>query len=123
MQHRAMMRLNSMQNAVIMITNNGMGKADETLQQKLMGKYLELIQLNASLPNAICFYTDGVKLVVTDSPVLEQLKALEGAGVRLIVCSTCLDYFDLTDQVQVGIVGGMTDIIEAQVKADKVITL
>jgi len=112
-----------MQDTIIMLTNNGMGKADETLQHKLVSKYLELIQMNGSLPNAICFYTDGVKLVVTGSPVLEQLKALEKAGVRLIVCSTCLEYFDLTDQVQVGIVGGMTDIIGAQVKADKVITL
>ena len=64
-----------MQNTIILITNNGMGKADETLQQKLIGKYLELIQQNGSLPNAICFYTDGVKLVVAGSPVLEQLKA------------------------------------------------
>jgi len=112
-----------MQNTVIMITNNGMGKADETLQQKLAGKYLEILQLNDSLPNAICFYTDGVKLVVEDSPVLEQLKSLENAGVHLIICSTCLEYFDLTEKVQVGIVGGMTDILEAQVKADKVITL
>ena len=112
-----------MKDTVVQITNNGMGKADETLQQKLIGKYLELIQQNDSLPNAICFYTDGVKLVVEGSPVLEQLKALEDAGVRLIVCSTCLEYFDLTDKVKVGIVGGMTDIIEAQAKADKVITL
>jgi hypothetical protein len=29
----------------------------------------------------------------------------------------------LQDQVEVGIVGGMTDIIEAQWRADKVITL
>ena len=112
-----------MKDTIIQITNNGMGKADETLQQKLVGKYLELIQLNDTLPNAICFYTDGVKLVVEGSPVLEQLKSLEEKGVRLIVCSTCLEYFNLSDKVQVGIVGGMTDIIEAQVKAEKVITL
>ena len=112
-----------MKDTVIQITNNGMGKADETLQQKLVGKYLELIQLNDSLPNAICFYTDGVKLVVEGSPVLEQLKSLGEKGVRLIVCSTCLEYFNLIDKVKVGIVGGMTDIIEAQVKAEKVITL
>jgi len=29
----------------------------------------------------------------------------------------------LADQVQVGIVGGMTDIIEAQIRAEKVITI
>jgi len=55
--------------------------------------------------------------------VLGQLKALEEKGVRLIVCSTCLEYFNLVDKVKVGIVGGMTDIIEAQMKAEKVITL
>ena len=112
-----------MKNTVIQITNNGMGNADEALQHNLIKKYLELIQLNDSLPNAICFYTDGVKLVVEGSSVLDQLGALEAKGVRLIVCSTCLDYFKLTDKVQLGIVGGMTDIIEAQVKAEKVITL
>ena len=113
----------TMENTIILITNNGMGKADETLQQKLIGKYFELIQQNDTLPSAICFYTDGVKLVVEGSPVLEQLKALEEAGVRLIVCSTCLEYFGLSEKVKVGIVGGMGDIIEAQVQAEKVITL
>ena len=123
MRHQLMRKEDELINTVILITNNGMGKADETLQQKLIGKYLELLQQNDSLPNAICFYTDGVKLVVEGSPVLNQLKSLEEAGVRLIVCSTCLEYFGLTDKVKIGIVGGMADIIEAQVKAEKVITL
>jgi hypothetical protein len=38
------------------------------------------------------------------------------------VCSTCLNYLKLADQRQVGIVGSMADIIEAQWRADKVIT-
>jgi hypothetical protein len=112
-----------LQNTVIQITNNGMGKGDQALQHKLIGKYLELIQMYADLPNAITFYTDGVKLVVEGSPVLQQLRALEGKGVRLIICSTCLEHYGLSEKVQVGIVGGMTDIIEAQVKAEKVITV
>ncbi|MBN1450452.1 MAG: DsrE family protein [Anaerolineales bacterium] len=112
-----------MKDTVIQITNDGMGKGDPALQHKLIVKYLELVQMNASLPNAITFYTDGVKLAVEGSPALEQLRALESKGVRLIVCSTCLEYYVLTDKVKVGIVGGMTDIIEAQEKADKVITL
>lgn len=112
-----------MQNTVIQITSNGMGKGDQALQHKLIVKYLELIQMNETLPNAIAFYTDGVKLVVEGSPALEQLRALESKAVRLIVCSTCLEYYGLADQVRVGLVGGMTDIIEAQTKAEKVITL
>jgi intracellular sulfur oxidation DsrE/DsrF family protein len=112
-----------MQDTIIQITNYGMGKGDQALQLKLVAKYLELIKLNENLPAAICFYTDGVHLAVSGSPVLEQLRALESAGVRMIVCSTCLEHYNLSDQVEVGIVGGMTDIIEAQLKAVKVITL
>jgi intracellular sulfur oxidation DsrE/DsrF family protein len=112
-----------MEDTVIQITNDGMGRGDLALQHKLIVKYLELIQVNETLPNAITFYTDGVNLVVDGSPALEQLQALENKGVRLIICSTCLEHYGLSEKVRVGIVGGMTDIIEAQVKAEKVITL
>ena len=43
--------------------------------------------------------------------------------MHLIICGTCLNHYNLADKVQVGVVGGMTDIIEAQWRADKVITL
>jgi hypothetical protein len=108
---------------VLLVTNDGMGRATTELQYKLIGTYLRLLDEHAMLPTAICFYTDGVKLVVEGSPVLDQLKSLEAKGVHLIVCSTCLNYFGLEDKVKVGIVGGMTDIIEAQWRAGKVITL
>ena len=112
-----------MKDTVILVTNNGMGKADLALQHKLAAKYFELLMQNTHLPAAICFYADGVKLTVSGSPVLDQLKALEAKGVHLILCSTCLDFYGLSDQIQVGIVGGMTDIVEAQTKASKVITI
>ena len=108
---------------LILVTHEGMGKAEIELQIKLFGSYLTLLNESDYLPSVIAFYADGVKLIVESSPVLEQLKTLEERGVRLIVCSTCLNYFNLTDKVQTGIVGGMTDIIEAQWRADKVITI
>ena len=112
-----------MQNTIILVTSNGIGKADENLQQLLAEKYFQLLLQNGSLPAAICFYTDGVKLICEGSPVIEQLHSLESQGVRLIICSTCLNYFNLSEKVQAGIVGGMGDILDAQIKADKVITL
>ena len=108
---------------VILITRQGMGEAEQPLPLKLIQTYLMLLNDSDTLPEVICFYTNGVKLVVEGSPILELLQTIESKGVRLILCSTCLNYFGLTDKVQVGIVGGMTDIIEAQRKADKVISL
>ena len=108
---------------VILINRNGMGEAVQDLQHKLIGTYLKLLDDHNILPGAICFYTEGIYLVVEGSPVLETLQSLENKGVRLIICSTCLNYFKITDQVKVGIVGGMGDILEAQGRAAKVITL
>lgn len=121
--HLASPLASSLADTVLVITREGMGSADTALQHKLLDKYLRLLVENGSLPAAICFYTDGVKLVVEGSPELQQLSQLEKNGVRLIICSTCLDYFGLTDKVRVGFVGGMPDILEAQVRASKVITL
>jgi hypothetical protein len=108
---------------VILVTRNGMGEAESALQQKLVSTYFKLLDESNIFPAAICFYADGVRLVVDGSPVLDSLKSLEAKGVRLILCSTCLGYFNLTDQVRVGIIGGMTDIIEAQRRAAKVISI
>ncbi len=108
---------------VVLITRNGMGDAEPALQLKLISTYFKLLDENNLLPAAICFYANGVHLVVDGSPVLDLLKSLEAKKVRLILCSTCLTYYNLTDRVQVGIVGGMTDIIEAQRLAGKVISL
>jgi hypothetical protein len=108
---------------VLMITRNGMGEAEPALQLKLISTYFKLLDENNLLPGVICFYADGVHLVVEGSPVLETLRSLEHKGIRLILCNTCLNYYNLAGKVQVGIVGGMTDIIEAQRRAEKVINL
>jgi len=108
---------------VILINRNGIGEADPVLQLRLVGTYLKLLDENNILPGAICLYTEGVHLAVDGSPVLEVLQSLEKKGVRLILCSTCLNYYNLAERVKVGIIGGMGDIIEVQRLAAKVITL
>jgi len=109
--------------SILLITRYGMGNAEPELMLKVLETYLRLLDENDILPAAICFYTDGVKLAVTGSPMLDTLRSLESKGVHLILCNTCLNHFNLTNEVQVGIVGGMPDIIEAQRMAAKVITL
>lgn len=110
-------------NTVLVFTHNGLGAAPAELQQKLVAKFLQLNLDANTLPAKILFYTDGVKLACEGSPVINELKALNERGVELILCSTCLDYFGLRDKVQVGVVGGMPDIIEALNAAGKVISL
>jgi hypothetical protein len=113
----------SANDTAILVTNYGMGNGPEELRLMLMTKYLQLLVPDEYLPSVICFYSDGVKLLVDGSPVLELLKMLEKKGVRLIVCSTCINYYGIAGKIKTGIVGGMTDIIESQHRAAKVISI
>lgn len=100
-----------------------MGNADKFLQHKLIKSYLKLLIESEELPDVITFYTEGVKLTVDGSPVLEELQTLSDKGVLLFICSTCLNYYGIADKVRVGLQSHMPDILAVQQKADKVITL
>lgn len=109
---------------VFIFNTYGMGQTgDAELKLKLAKKFLALLAESGALPAQLCFYTDGVKLCVNGSPVLDELRALAGKGVELVLCSTCLETFGLRDQVAAGVVGGMGDIIAALTGAESVITL
>ena len=108
---------------LVVFKRNGIGQADAELQLHVAGVWLTVSLENDKLPGAIAFYTEGVKLACEGSPVLEQLRAMEAKGVRLILCKTCVDAFGLADKVAVGVVGGMGDIFAAQTHAAKVVSL
>ena len=65
----------SLADSIILVTQAGMGSAPPDLQQKLLGTYLGLLAEAGSLPAAICFYTEGVKLVVEGSPEVNWMEA------------------------------------------------
>jgi len=117
------MEIKRTSNTVILFSHNGMGDGPTELQQVLSRKYLSLTLESGNLPSKILFYTDGVRLACTGSPVLDLLATMETRGVELVLCKTCLDFFDLTGQVKVGVVGGMGDIVEAMQKAEKVVSV
>jgi hypothetical protein len=109
---------------VFVFNSYGMGQTDDAgLKIGLAKKFLALIADADPLPAQICFYTDGVKLCVNGSPVLDELRGLADKGVALVLCFTCLETFGLLDQVAVGVVGGMGDIITSIMGADNAVTL
>lgn len=110
-------------NTAIVFNNYGMGIATEELRLILAENYLSITLKENQLPGFILFYAEGVKLVAEGSPVIETLKAIEKRGTKLIVCKTCLNYYNLIEKIKTGIIGTMMDICEIQSNVDKVITL
>lgn len=106
----------------IVINRNGMGQAEPELSMTLIKNYLILLQ-EGDLPSYICFYAEGVKLTLADSPVVEELRALEKLGVTIFICKTCLNFYNALDKVGAGTIATMVDIMGAQTNCDKVIVL
>ena len=73
------------------------------------------------LPDKVICYNRGAFLTTQDPDTVKDLKKLEDAGVTVMTCGTCLDYYGLKEALKVGIVSNMYDIVEAQVGASLVI--
>ena len=113
----------SISSTVILLTREGLGSGAPELQLALLGKYLGLLLAGGLTPRALCFYTEGVHLVCEGSSLLEALRLLEQHGCRLLVCTTCLEFYGLKDKLRVGTACAMPDILSAQLEAAKVITV
>lgn len=108
---------------MVMCATDRMGFGDDDLGLKLMISYIRTLkEMGADLWRLV-FVNNGVKLAITGSAVLDDLRAYEDAGLKILVCGTCLDHFDLLDEKQVGETTNMLDIVTAMQLADKVINI
>ena len=71
----------------------------------------------------IILVNHGVRSAITQSRVLEQINKLVEQGTEILACGTCLDYYKLKDQLAVGRVTNMLEILENLTGRDKVITI
>ncbi len=95
---------------VVQITGSTMGSGDDELGALLLRSFLKTqIELDRP-PDAILFYNDGVKLCCSGSVLLDDLRQLKANGIEIIACGTCLNFFELSDQLEVGRVTDMLEI-------------
>ena len=109
--------------AVLVVSADVMGRGPEELGQILIRGFFHTLGEVEPLPETIVFFNSGVRLVAEGSPVVEDLQALQDAGIEILACGTCLDYFSLKERVAVGQVSNMYTIAETLLGAGKVISL
>lgn len=107
----------------VLITADRLGSGDDELGKKLMANYIKTLEEMGNSLWQLVFVNGGVRLATTDSAVLSELQGYERRGVQILVCGTCLEYFKLAEEKQVGQTTNMLDIISGMDVADKVITL
>ena len=99
------------------------GDGDRELGTNLMRMFFYTLAQGEDKPGAVLFMNAGVKLPTLDEQVAHHLKVLSDAGTEILVCGTCLNFYGLTDQLKVGAVSNMYDIVTRMQKAGKVISL
>jgi len=108
---------------MVMVANDCMGHGDDELGSKLMLSFLKTLKEMGEELWRLVFLNNGVKLTTGDAEVLPVLKEYEERGLHILVCGTCLTYFNLLDEKQVGETTNMLDIVTAMQLADKVINI
>lgn len=107
----------------IFVNKSTLGVGDEKLGHSLMKMFFYTLSEGTDFPKAILFMNDGVKVPTLNEQAADHLKELEEAGVELLICGACLDFYKLSDEVKVGTVSNMYHIVDMMKSASKVITL
>lgn len=96
---------------LLIIGTDTMGK-DEVLGKVLMNAFFETMKVYKEAPHTIFFLNAGVKLTTTNAETVNILKEIEGMGVEIYSCGTCLKHYNLETELKVGHRGTTNHIVE-----------
>jgi selenium metabolism protein YedF len=106
---------------LVQITADTMGSGDDELGGLLLRSFVKTQAELENPPEAILFYNNGVRLCCEGSLLLDDLRALETSGIEIIACGTCLNFFELADELAVGRVTDMLEIAGRLAGAGRVV--
>lgn len=106
---------------LVQITAATMGTGDDDLGRLLMRSFVKTQMQLEKKPDAMVFYNDGVRLCCEGSLLVEDLRSIAEAGVEIIACGTCLNFFNLADKLAVGRGTDMLEIASLLAGAGRVV--
>lgn len=106
----------------VFIGRETIGEGEEELGRNLMRMFFYTLTESEELPSHIMFMNGGVRLLVEDEQVIDHIKVLKEKGVNILVCGTCLNFYGISDRLQIGTVSNMYDIVSVMQSAGKIIS-
>jgi len=106
---------------VLLIAKDEFGQGPSDLGGVLMRSFLKVLGGSEARPERAIFMNAGVRLTTEGSEVLDDIQALEDAGVEILSCGTCLDYFGLKEKLKIGKPTNMNETVAALMTADHVV--
>lgn len=103
---------NSLDDTCVFISSDKMGSGNDELGNVLIKGFIYTLTETKPYPKSILLVNGGVRLSAEIEATIENLKILEEAGVEILSCGTCLDYYGLKENLQVGTVTNMYTIVD-----------
>ena len=108
----------------VFFNTNAIGTNDSELGGNLAKMAIFTLSESERVPSYVLFMNEGVKLPAGDEPqIVENLNTLIEKGTQVLVCGTCLNFYGIKDDLKVGTVSNMYDILGAMQEVSKVIKL
>lgn len=107
----------------IFVGKDYIGDGSQELGKSLMKMFFFTLSQSADIPKYVLFMNGGVKLPLLDEQVIEHLKVLEDRGVEVLVCGTCVNFYNITEELKVGSISNMYDILQRMQTVSKVVSL
>ncbi len=108
----------------VFVGKDHVGEGDPQLGYNLMKMALYTLSEGDQVPASVLFMNSGVKLVAgEETPVVDSVRKLQERGSEILVCGTCLDFYGIKEELRVGDVSNMYDILGRMHEAAKVISL
>ena len=103
---------------VLLLGSEGMGRGDDGLGLTILQNFLKALLVNPLRPDKIVCWNAGVKLLSAGSPAVGILQDLEGVGVEILACKTCVEHFGLQAALRAGEVSTMPIISDLLLRSD-----
>lgn len=97
---------------VYLIAADTMGEGERELGQILLKGFISTIKELDPLPKKIIFINSGVKAAVKED-IIFYLKELANKDIEILLCGTCVDYYGLQEEVEIGEISNMFEIADS----------
>ena len=86
----------------IAVAHDGIAQDPDSTEWMALEDLVDTLLQSENIPATLCFYTEGVRWLTNESPILKQLAEIHKRGADIVVCRACLAEAGLLDRVALG---------------------
>jgi selenium metabolism protein YedF len=106
---------------VVLLAKDHLGEGDAEFSRTLINLFLQTLFDAGHRPRALLLMNSGVKLMAKDSQALKVLNDFREAGVEVLACGLCVDFYGVKESVPKEQITNMFAIVEYLMAADRIL--